>query len=57
MEFAQIALSFAIPTGIVYDEDSSDFTGAQKSRKNDEEPTTPRSMPLAKRTAAYGSGV
>jgi hypothetical protein len=33
MEFAQIALSFAIPTGIVYDEDSSDFTGAQKKRR------------------------
>jgi predicted ATP-dependent endonuclease of OLD family len=30
MEFAQIAISFEIPTAIVYDEDSSDFTAKQK---------------------------
>lgn len=29
-EFAEIAISFGIPTGIVYDEDSSDFAGDQK---------------------------
>ena len=33
MEFAQIAISFGIPTGIVYDEDSSDFGGAQKKEE------------------------
>jgi ABC-type cobalamin/Fe3+-siderophores transport system ATPase subunit len=30
MEFAQIAASFEIPTGVVYDEDSSDFGPKQK---------------------------
>jgi putative ATP-dependent endonuclease of the OLD family len=30
MEFAQIAASFGIPTGIAYDEDTSDFTAKQK---------------------------
>lgn len=31
MEFAQIAASFEIPTGVVYDEDSSDFGPKQKN--------------------------
>jgi putative ATP-dependent endonuclease of OLD family len=35
MEFALIAISFGIPTGIVYDEDSSDFTAAQKKDEED----------------------
>jgi putative ATP-dependent endonuclease of OLD family len=30
IEFAGIAISFGIPTGIVYDEDSSDFNAKQK---------------------------
>jgi hypothetical protein len=34
-EFALIAISFGIPTGIVYDEDSSDFTAAQKKDEED----------------------
>jgi ABC-type cobalamin/Fe3+-siderophores transport system ATPase subunit len=33
MEFARIALSFGIPTGIVYDEDSSDFDAKQKEEE------------------------
>lgn len=32
-EFAQVALSFEIPTGIVYDEDSSDFTDKAEETK------------------------
>jgi predicted ATP-dependent endonuclease of OLD family len=34
MEFAKVAISFGIPTGIVYDKDSSDFP---KEQKDDEE--------------------
>lgn len=32
-EFAQIALSFGIPTGVVYDEDSSDFSDRDGEQK------------------------
>jgi hypothetical protein len=34
MEFAKIAMSLGIPTGVVYDKDSSDF---QKEKKAEEE--------------------
>jgi len=34
LDFAQIAISFGIPTGIVYDEDSSDFDGQRNEEKN-----------------------
>ena len=33
MEFAQIAISFGIPTGIVYDTDSSDFKDQRKEER------------------------
>jgi putative ATP-dependent endonuclease of OLD family len=33
IEFARIAISFGIPTGIVYDEDSSDFDAKQKTEE------------------------
>ena len=33
IEFAKIAISFGIPTGIVYDEDSSDFPKDQKAEE------------------------
>ena len=33
IEFARIAISFGIPTGIVYDEDSSDFDAKQKKEE------------------------
>ena len=34
-ELAQIAISFEIPTGIVYDEDSSDFSNKQKAEEGE----------------------
>lgn len=37
MEFAQIAISFGIPTGIVYDTDSSDFKDQEKEETYNKE--------------------
>lgn len=34
MEFARIAMSFGIPTGVVYDKDSSDFPKEKKAEED-----------------------
>jgi putative ATP-dependent endonuclease of OLD family len=34
MEFAKIAISFGIPTGVIYDRDSSDFPKHKKAEED-----------------------
>jgi putative ATP-dependent endonuclease of OLD family len=54
VEFAELALSFGIPTGVVYDKDSSDFRGQPKEGRTR---TTRCSTLLLSGTARSGFGV